>query len=66
MEYVKKLFMGDDVAYQLHLPATKHINVHPFVLHTMVSRHPAAAVGLRLNHHHFVVCKSRSLRAAGH
>lgn len=33
MELVKKLFMGDVVAYQLHLPESQHINCHPNVLH---------------------------------
>jgi len=33
MEFVKKLFMGDVVAYQLHLPESDHINCHPYVLH---------------------------------
>jgi len=33
MEKVKKLFMGDVVAYQLHLPRSDHINNHPYVLH---------------------------------
>ena len=33
MDYVKRLFIGDVVAYQLHLPRSDHINVHPYVLH---------------------------------
>lgn len=33
MEWVKKRTMGDVVAYQLHLPETDHINVHPYCLH---------------------------------
>lgn len=33
MEWVKKRTMGDVVAFQLHMPATDHINVHPYCLH---------------------------------
>jgi hypothetical protein len=33
MEWVKKRTMGDVVAFQLHLPATDHISVHPYCLH---------------------------------
>ena len=33
MEYIKKLFLGDAVAMQLHVPAADHVNIHPFCLH---------------------------------
>lgn len=34
MEHVKRLvFCDDEVAFQLHVPASDHINVHPFCLH---------------------------------
>lgn len=34
MEFIKRLFFKDDeYAIQLHVPPTKHINRHPFVLH---------------------------------
>lgn len=33
MDYIKKLFMGDVIAYQLHMPDKDHINNHPYVLH---------------------------------
>lgn len=34
MEFVKRLFFKDDeTAMQLHVPPTKHINNHPYVLH---------------------------------
>lgn len=34
MEHVARLFFGhDEVAMQLHLPASEHINVHPNCLH---------------------------------
>ena len=34
MEYVKHLFFRDnEVAMQLHVPASDHINNHPFTLH---------------------------------
>lgn len=33
MEFIKKLFLGDVIAYQLHLPSKDHINIHPYVLH---------------------------------
>src|SRR6476661_6327136 len=34
MEHIKRLFFKDDEwAYQLHAPPSKHINIHPHVLH---------------------------------
>lgn len=34
MEQVKRLFFkADEVAFQLHVPASDHINVHPYCLH---------------------------------
>ena len=34
MDYVKRLFLGEDTtAYQLHVPASHHINCHPYTLH---------------------------------
>jgi hypothetical protein len=34
MEYVKRLFFNDDeVAMQLHVAVTDHINAHPYCLH---------------------------------
>jgi len=34
MELVKRLFFKDtEVAYQLHVPPTDHINIHPHCLH---------------------------------
>jgi len=34
MEYVKRLFFKDDeVAMQLHVPPSDHINLHPYCLH---------------------------------
>lgn len=34
MEFVKRTFFKDDeVAMQLHVPPTEHINVHPYCLH---------------------------------
>lgn len=34
MEYIKRMFFKDDeTAMQLHVPATDHINVHPYCLH---------------------------------
>jgi hypothetical protein len=40
MKHVHKLlFRDDEVAMQLHLPETDHINIHPFVLHMWRPRH---------------------------
>lgn len=34
MEHVKRLFFHDDEwAFQLHVPAAEHINLHPYTLH---------------------------------
>lgn len=34
MEHVARLFFREDeIAMQLHVPATEHINIHPYVLH---------------------------------
>lgn len=33
MEHIKKLFLGDAVAMQLHMPESDHVNNHPFTLH---------------------------------
>lgn len=34
MEMVKRrFFKEDEVAYQLHMPPSKHINIHPYCLH---------------------------------
>lgn len=34
MEQVKRLFFKpDEVAFQLHLPPSDHISVHPYCLH---------------------------------
>lgn len=34
MEQIKRLFFKDhETAYQLHVPAKDHINIHPYTLH---------------------------------
>lgn len=33
MEHVARLFWPNETAMQLHVPASDHINVHPFCLH---------------------------------
>jgi hypothetical protein len=34
MEFVKRLFFEDnEIAMQLHVPASDHINIHPYCLH---------------------------------
>lgn len=34
MEHIKRLFFKDDeIAFQLHMPPSLHISIHPFVLH---------------------------------
>lgn len=34
MEFVKRMFFEDhETVMQLHVPATEHVNVHPFCLH---------------------------------
>jgi hypothetical protein len=53
MEFVKNLFFErDEVAMQLHVPATDHVNNHPFCLHLWrphdqpIPRPPADLVGI--------------------
>jgi hypothetical protein len=36
MEIAKKAFFGDVVAMQLHLPASDHVNCHPYTLHVWI------------------------------
>ena len=36
MEVAKKAFFGDVTAMQLHLPASKHVNCHPYTLHVWI------------------------------
>jgi hypothetical protein len=36
MEIAKKAFFGDVVAMQLHLPASAHVNCHPYTLHVWI------------------------------
>lgn len=52
MEHVKRLFFKDiETAMQLHVPATDHINCHPYCLHLWrptvgeIPRPPAEFVG---------------------
>jgi len=34
MDFIKKIFWGDDeTVMQLHVPASDHVNIHPYVLH---------------------------------
>ena len=53
MEFVAKLFFKpDETAMQLHVPATDHVNNHPFCLHlwrphdAVIPRPPASLVGI--------------------
>lgn len=42
MERIKRLFFkADEVAFQLHVPASDHINVHPYCLHIWRPHHVA-------------------------
>lgn len=52
MEHVKRLFFADDeTAVQYHVPASEHVNMHPFCLHLWRPQHlemprpPAILVG---------------------
>jgi hypothetical protein len=36
MEIAKKAFFGDVTAMQLHLPASDHVNCHPYTLHVWI------------------------------
>lgn len=51
MEHVKRLFFGDEVVMQLHVPSADHVNLHEFCLHLWrpqeqeIPRPPAWMVG---------------------